>query len=225
MATQPPAIDFSDAAWAVPRVTLSPSEERALLTTLGKMANGSTPLHGTDIAMCLLETERLLTPRAAKAVLNAIEKSVLLDGGGIDPVIIIASFLTKPKLWQSFGFFERHRVWSDRKDACVWATTTLPSRAPCKPLYAEALAERARDLAKLRAAAGPILAKILPASVLARAGPQFQKRPALPRELCECVFAMANPMLHPRDVGWLQQCSRTWTESPRAVAMIADRFA
>jgi hypothetical protein len=178
MATLPPPLDFSDAAWAVPRVTLSPSEERALITTLGKMANGSTPLHGTDIAMCLLETERLLTPRAAKAVFNAIEKSVFLDSGGnhdIDTVIIIASFLTKPKLWQSFDFFERNEVWSDQKDACKWARTWLPSRAPCKPLYAEALAERARDLAKLRATAGPILAKTLPASVLARAGPQFQK--------------------------------------------------
>ena len=55
--------------------------------------------------------------------------------------------------------------------------------------------------------------------------PQFQKRPALPRELCECVFAMTTPTLHPRDVGWLQQGTSNWTESPRAVAMIADRFA
>jgi hypothetical protein len=216
-------LDFSDAAWSVPNVTLLAHEEKVLLATLCKMANnGGNTLHGADIAKVLLEAERLLTPRQAKAVFDAIKHKVVADWRRVEvnPAILVASFLTKPEDWQSIHYATRNKFWSDGYDACSWANTCLKPTLG-KPTYAAALTKRARDRLDLRLAAGPIFSKTLPGSVLARAGDACRRRPALPPELCEYVLALAEaPPPHPCDVTWLESYNETWTMSKRAIAMM-----
>ena len=218
---------FCDAAWTTPRITLLPLEERGLLAAITKMAANAAPLHGSDIAAILLDTERVLTPRQARAVHAILKRNPVVRER--DPInfcctaTLIASFLSSPEQWNAIEYEKRQRFWDDGNTACSWANSGMPMKAG-RPTYAEALAARATSNAALRCAAGPILTKALPRSVLNRAGPMARKRPALPVNICERIFAMAQVSLpRPLEVNWLQINGASWTESKRAVAMLLRR--
>eukprot|EP00054_Salpingoeca_dolichothecata_P021897 m.141614 g.141614 ORF g.141614 m.141614 type:complete len:226 (+) comp24154_c0_seq3:121-798(+) len=132
--------DFDDEKWTVPGLTMTDEEHQSFLLLLKQTAK-TAKLEPLQVASLLLQTEKLLTPKQARAV-GVILKAEC--GTGRDPFNFVfcsqlpASFISDIARWTSIGYSLKNEFWDDCNDACSWANATFKAD-PNKKTYREAL--------------------------------------------------------------------------------------
>ena len=211
---------FHDDLWRVPGLTLTDAMFKTTLAAVRQLAR-RTPT-AIDVAEFLLALEKLLTPRQAAAICAVLEdlegmRESLRFRDAYAPwpfPALIASFLGEPN---RFASKDHNQImlscWNDKMSGCVWGNAEGEYAERPKDFgltYQKALANRREANNVRRYAAGPILANLLPDSVLSRnAGLRL---PPLPQALVHEILTFADDcgVIPPLSVNWLKCYRNSW---------------